>query len=172
MVMRRKAQSRPKGLHSIVLANILCPMQIRPVERKDIPQIVQLCAWHAEYEMADFDPDNKEQLLVEHLFDKSNQIRCLVAEEDDRLIGYATFIKQFSTWDADYYLYLDCLYLMENHRGKGWGTKIMNRIKEHALSENCPAIQWQTPVFNTKAIDFYRKLGAESKTKERFTWFV
>lgn len=44
----------------------------------------------------------------------------------------------------------------------------MEKIKEYAKAENCTIIQWQTPSFNKKAIDFYRKIGGISKSKERF----
>jgi GNAT superfamily N-acetyltransferase len=92
----------------------------------------------------------------------------LVVEKENTLIGYATFMKQFSTWDADFYIYLDCLYLKETSRGKGLGKIIMEMIKEYSKVENCTHIQWQTPNFNKKAIQFYLKIGATAKTKERF----
>ncbi|MGY0425401.1 MAG: N-acetyltransferase family protein [Polaribacter sp.] len=145
-------------------------MQIRFAEKQDVKQIVKLCKLHATYEKTAFDITNKEELLSKHLFDCSNNIKCLVVENDNKIVGYATFIKQFSTWDANFYIYLDCLYFRETFRGKGLGTEIMNKIKEYAISENCKIIQWQTPDFNEKAITFYQKLGAESKTKERFSW--
>ena len=77
-------------------------------------------------------------------------------------------MKQFSTWDANFYIYLDCLYLKENTRGKGLGKMIMEKIKEYGKSNNCNIIQWQTPDFNKKAITFYNKIGGKSKSKERF----
>ena len=95
-----------------------------------------------------------------------------MAECNDNLVGYATFTKQFSTWDAAFYLYLDCLFLKEEVRGKGAGRQLMDKVKDDAREENCKLIQWQTPDFNTSAIQFYQKLGAVSKTKERFFWQV
>jgi len=91
-----------------------------------------------------------------------------VVEEENSIIGYATYMKQFSTWDCDFYIYLDCLFLKANARGKGLGKLVMNELKKQAKIQNCNTIQWQTPDFNTKAIHFYQKMGAFSKTKERF----
>ncbi|WP_148639138.1 GNAT family N-acetyltransferase [Aquimarina longa] len=93
-------------------------------------------------------------------------------EESKEIIGYTTFMKQFSTWDANFYIYLDCLFIKEKARGKGLGMFIMERVKEYAKSKNCKIIQWQTPDFNQKTINFYQKLGAVSKSKERFFWNV
>ncbi len=147
-------------------------MTIRFAKEADIKQIVLLCEAHAIYEKAKFDSKEKAPLLLQYLFRSENALKCVVVEQNNELLGYATFMKQFSTWDADFYIYLDCLYLKEETRGKGIGTKIMAVVKEYAVSENCNVIQWQTPDFNTDAITFYKKIGAKSKTKERFFWKV
>ncbi len=147
-------------------------MTIRFAKEEDSKQIVLLCKAHAIHERATFAPNKKAMLLTQYLFRSENTLKCVVVEQNNELLGYATFMKQFSTWDADFYIYLDCLYLKEEIRGKGIGVKIMTLVKEFATSENCTMIQWQTPVFNTNAINFYKKTGAKSKTKERFFWKV
>ncbi|WP_430906578.1 GNAT family N-acetyltransferase [Maribacter sp. 2-571] len=143
-------------------------MDIRYAQKKDLTEIVALCRAHALFERASYDPTNKSTLLADALFGNEPRLRCLVLEEENRLMGYATFIKQFSTWDAAYYMYLDCLFLRESSRGKGWGSLLMDRVLTIAKKENCSSMQWQTPDFNSNAIAFYQKLGATSKTKERF----
>lgn len=147
-------------------------MNIRLALEKDLEQIVVLCGEHAAYEKSSFDAKNKKELFLKHFLKFDNNLQCLVVEEEGSLLGYATFFKQFSTWDASFYVYLDCLFLKEKTRGKGMGFKIMEHIKAYAVAENCNEIQWQTPNFNTNAIRFYKKLGAESKSKERFFWEV
>ncbi|OEK08241.1 GNAT family N-acetyltransferase [Flavivirga aquatica] len=147
-------------------------MIIRDIKEKDLEQIVQLCELHAAYEKAKYSPKNKFELLSQHLFNTSNNVNCLVVELNQNIVGYATYIKQFSTWDASFYIYLDCLFLKEETRGKGIGVLIMQKIKDYAKSENCEIIQWQTPDFNENAISFYKKIGAQSKVKERFFWKV
>lgn len=143
-------------------------MKIRFAEKKDIEQLVKLCELHAIYEKTTYDTKNKTALLTKYLFDEKDVLKCLVVENKEEIVGYATFMKQFSTWDTSFYIYLDCLFFIENVRGKGLGTLLMNEIKKYAQQENCNEIQWQTPDFNTKAIQFYQKTGAISKTKERF----
>jgi len=144
--------------------------KIRPIEEKDITALIKLCKAHAEYEKADYSSTDKAEKLSKALFAPNSNLKCLVAEMDNEVVGYCTFIKQFSTWDAEYYVYLDCLFLLEKTRGKGFGKKLMQQVKEYAITENCSIIQWQTPSFNKNAINFYNKLGAHSKSKERFTW--
>ncbi|ELR72598.1 GCN5-related N-acetyltransferase [Fulvivirga imtechensis AK7] len=145
-------------------------MTIRPAKQEDIAQIISLCRDHAEYEKASFDPGGKEALLSKHLLAKDSMLKCLVADRGDRLMGYTTFMRQFSTWDAAFYLYLDCLYLRTEVRGQGFGYKIMQLIKAYAKAEGCTIIRWQTPDFNTDAIAFYQRLGAKANLKQRFFW--
>jgi len=143
-------------------------MEIRFAEKRDLPQIIDLCEEHADYETANYERKNKSELLAKYLFCQNPSLKCLVVEQENSIIGYATFMKQFSTWDADFYIYLDCLYLETNTRGLGLGSRIMEKVKEYAKAENCYVIQWQTPKHNRKAIDFYLKIGGISKNKERF----
>ncbi len=143
-------------------------MDIRFAEKKDLSQIIELCNEHAEYEQTVYEHRNKAELLFEFIFGQNPSLKCLVVTQENLIIGYATFMKQFSTWDADFYIYLDCLYLKANARGVGIGSSLMEKVKEYAKAENCNMIQWQTPIFNKKAIDFYRKIGGTSKTKVRF----
>ncbi|MGG1924374.1 GNAT family N-acetyltransferase [Chryseobacterium cucumeris] len=147
-------------------------MKIRFAEEKDISSIIELCKAHAHYERNFFKEENKKEQLAKHLLDPDSHIKCLVAESDTEITGYATFFKQFSTWDAGYYMYVDCLFLKENARGNGTGKQIMELIKIHSKEEGCSMIQWQTPDFNTRAIKFYTLLGAERKNKKRFFWKV
>ena len=147
-------------------------IEIRYCKPKDIQQLINLCAAHAKFEQADYVSENKEENLAKHLFAETSPLKCLVVENENELLGYASFMKQFSTWDAAFYILLDCLYLKPEARGNGIGNQIMKLISEYAKTENCPTIQWQTPCFNIKAIKFYQKLGARSKSKERFFWKV
>ena len=142
--------------------------KIRFVEKSDIDDLIRLCELHAIYEKSDFDSTNKSEQLSEHLFSEKPNLFCLVVEHLDTIIGYATYMRQFSTWDSDFYIYMDCLFLSEKSRGFGLGEKLINRIKQEGKKLQCNHIQWQTPEFNKRAMKFYKRIGAESKTKERY----
>ncbi len=142
--------------------------KIRFAQKSDLAGLVELCRRHAIFEKSEYSSDQKEGLLNEHLFSENPGLYCLVVEKDKTLIGYATFMKQFSTWDAGYYIYMDCLFMTEGSRGFGIGEKLIDRIKEEAMKLDCSLIQWQTPDFNTRAMKFYNRIGASSKSKERY----
>lgn len=146
---------------------------IREASIDDVPAIIKLCHLHAGYEHAKISGAMLTATrLSELIFGESAPIRCLVAVVAGEVVGYATFAVQFSTWQARRYLYLDCLFLTEASRGRGLGREVMLRVREAARLAECQHVEWQTPGFNTEAIGFYRRLGAESAAKERFVWAV
>ena len=58
--------------------------------------------------------------------------------------------------------------MTEKARGFGTGEKLIDEIKAEARKLECDHIQWQTPDFNIRAIKFYDRIGATSKSKERY----
>lgn len=143
--------------------------KIRNAEPHDIEEIVLLCAEHAEFEKANFSPLEKAEKLVKFLFAENPAVFCLVVESDDgELLGYTTFMPEFSTWEADYYVYMDCLFLRPQARNFGIGKQLIKEIATFAKSRNIKQLQWHTPDFNERAVKFYHRIGANSKEKMRF----
>jgi len=138
---------------------------IREIKEKDLDKVMELIALHADWEKCPYQeqPQDKENLRKQ-IFEVGD-LKGLVVEVDNQVVGYATYIKQYSTWDAHYYNYMDCLFLEEQHRGSGWGKKIVDKIKEEGLP-----MQWQTPPHNEMGIGFYNHIGAEGKPKVRFSY--
>ncbi|BDD06495.1 GNAT family N-acetyltransferase [Aureibacter tunicatorum] len=143
---------------------------IRKIRMNEVPDLISMCEAHADFEQATYINNDQEEILKECLFQLNPPLYCVVALREQSIMGYATYMKQFSTWDAEYYMYLDCLYLVEEARGLGYGRKIMEFIKSEALRLGCRQMQWQTPEFNDQAVRFYKGMGAVNKSKERFFW--
>jgi L-amino acid N-acyltransferase YncA len=75
-----------------------------------------MIAAHAEYEKAAFARTVKRSDC--HRSVCKQRLHGLVVEQDGELIGYATYTFDYSTWDAAEFMYLDCLFLKEEARGK------------------------------------------------------
>lgn len=142
--------------------------KIRFAHKSDLDALVNLCKLHAIFEESEYDVLGKKELLDKHMFSHNPSLFCLVVEKAYNLIGYATYMKQFSTWDADHYIYMDCLFMTEESRGFGLGEKLIHQIKVEAKKLDCSVIQWQTPNFNKRAMKFYERIGAFGKSKERY----
>jgi len=142
---------------------------IRLAEAKDQESIMALMKEHALFEGHQLE-DSKQHQQLNNL--ETLPVTIFVAESNNQLLGYMSIIKQFSTWDMDWYLYLDCLYLNEETRGQRIGLKLMQKLKQFAKENMLREVQWQTPIDNLPAIEFYQKLKAENKEKQRFYWDV
>jgi GNAT superfamily N-acetyltransferase len=141
---------------------------IRNCEENDLTVLVELCQKHAQYEQTSYNPEGKLENLRNAIFSENPKLFCLVIEINENLLGYATYTYDFSTWDAQTFMYMDCLFLDENTRGFGIGEAIIDQLKQIAIDNNCVNIQWQTPIFNARAIKFYKRIGAIGKDKVRF----
>jgi len=142
---------------------------IRLATAKDKKMIMAMMKDHALFE------GHKLKFSIQH--QQLNSIETLpitifVVQSNNKLIGYMSIIKQFSTWDMNWYLYLDCLYLADEARGQGIGLQLMEKLRYFAKECRITLIQWQTPKDNLPAIEFYQKLGTVKKEKQRFFWAV
>jgi len=142
---------------------------IRSANNKDQESILNLMKAHAEFEGHTFKFTEKNTQLPP--LNKS-PIQIFLVESPKRIVGYMSVVKQFSTWDMDWYLYLDCLYLTKETRGLGIGKQLMQQLTVYAQQQKIKTIQWQTPKSNLSAIAFYKKLGAVNKEKHRFFWEI
>ncbi len=143
---------------------------IRPAAPADVPEIVRLCGEHARYERAEHEGLGLGERLAEALFGPNPRLVAWVVDrEGGGLSGYATTAVGFSTWSGRSYLYLDCLYLDDDARGRGHGRALMQAVMHAARGGGHREVQWQTPSWNAGAIGFYERLGARGATKVRFT---
>lgn len=141
---------------------------IRPAGEADLDELLFLMDEHAKFEKAAFFPGGKKERFRQALFADQPRFYCWVVEFENGLQGYASYTFDYSTWEAADFLYMDCLFLRPACRGLGIGSEILSRLKSIARIQNCVCIQWQTPSFNTSAIDFYHKNKAISTEKVRF----
>jgi len=141
---------------------------IRECTEKDLPRLIELCDKHSKFEQVTYNPTGKESLLKKALFSNRPKLYCSVIECCNFLQGYFSYTFDYSTWDAQTFLYLDCLYLEPEFRGQRIGEVVFEKLKEIAKLNDCVNIQWQTPIFNERAIKFYNRIGGTGKDKVRF----
>lgn len=141
---------------------------IRPAIPNDIDEIINLCSEHAEYERAEYDAFGKKEKLHAFLFSNQPRFFCLIVENASGILGYAAYMFEFSMWDAELYMHMDCLYLRPHARGFGIGEAIIKEISKKCVKHQYQIMQWHTPTFNERAIKFYNRIGATSKQKTRF----
>ena len=145
---------------------------VRPAEPDDLHEIVAMIHEHAAYEKGGPIPSGLAIRLAPLLFGTpTSRLRCFVGvSHAGALVAYSTVTAELSTWQADEFLSMDCLFIREHARGHGLGKLFMTAIKEETSSRGIAIIQWQTPDWNEGAIRFYDRLGARRAAKQRYTY--
>jgi len=136
---------------------------IKNIEENDFEELVALFLEFATFQ----NQSEKMKNSVEKMISEKDFLHGFTArDEDDRIIGYATFFFAYYTWVGKS-LYMDDLYIKEQYRGKGIGTLLINTVIKHAEKEKCDRLRWQVSEWNKPAISFYKSLGAKIDETEK-----
>ena len=127
---------------------------------QDTPLILNFIKELADYERMLDQVVADEVTLADQLFQKKNA-EVLFALENGREVGFALFFHNFSTFLGRSGLYLEDLYVRPEHRGKGYGRAILQKLAAIAVERGCGRLEWWCLDWNSPSIDFYRSLGAE-----------
>jgi GNAT superfamily N-acetyltransferase len=102
-----------------------------------------------------------EDKLHEALFGPRAACEAIVGEADGNVVAFALFFHNFSTFLTKRGLYLEDLYVLQSHRGKGYGSRMLKHLARLAVERGCGRFEWSVLDWNTPAIDFYKSMGAE-----------
>jgi GNAT superfamily N-acetyltransferase len=101
---------------------------IRQGTEVDLPPIMELIRWKAEFDGC---PDTLEATadqLREAWFSDPPRAHVLIAELDGRVVGIATYFQTFSTFLARPGIWLDDLFVREESRSRGVGKALMEGL--------------------------------------------
>lgn len=134
-------------------------MKVREALKKDMPQVLELIK-----ELAIFEKEpNAVEITVQDLeregFGENPLFYCFVAEMDDEIVGTALVYYRFSTWKGRT-LHLEDLIIKESMRGKGFGEALYKKVMDFAYSQGLKRVAWDVLDWNTGAIRFYERSGA------------
>jgi len=133
---------------------------IRDAAPRDVGAMISLMRELAEYEKLTHLFVATEDSLREALFSPRPAAEALVAEREGRVVGYALYFHNFSTFLSRRGLYLEDLYVQPSLRGGGLGTAMLRRLAAIAVERQCGRFEWSVLDWNQSAIDFYTKMGA------------
>ncbi|MCG8462217.1 MAG: GNAT family N-acetyltransferase, partial [Holophagales bacterium] len=130
------------------------------VTRADVPRILTFIRGLAEYERLAHQVATDEATLERHLFGERPAAEVVFACEDGVEAGFALFFHNFSTFLGRPGIYLEDLFVLPEHRGKGYGKALLAYLAHLARERDCARLEWVVLDWNEPAIRFYRKLGA------------
>ena len=134
-------------------------VSIRYAQESDIPQILQFIRELASYENMLDEVVATEDLLQEWIFEKK-KAEVILAVKDNKSVGFALFFHNFSTFLGRAGIYLEDLFVEPEHRSKGIGKALLQRLAQITMERGCGRLEWACLDWNKPSIDFYLSLDA------------
>lgn len=140
-------------------------LSIRAAAAHEVALILGFIRELAEFERLAHEVVATEKALRQGLFGVRPFAEVVFACLDGEPVGFALFFHSFSTFLARPGLYLEDLYVRPAARGRGAGSALLAWLAALALERGCGRLEWAVLDWNSGALGFYRKLGAELKAE-------
>ncbi|MBI5717117.1 MAG: GNAT family N-acetyltransferase [Burkholderiales bacterium] len=139
--------------------------QLRAAAPGDLTAIVGLIGELAEYERLQHMVVVTPESLHPHLFGPKPAVEAVVAELDlegePRIVGFALFFTNFSTFLGRPGIHLEDLYVQPAFRSLGLGRMLLEHLAGLAVARGCGRFEWTVLDWNESAIRFYERMGAQ-----------
>src|SRR6202008_2880118 len=144
-------------------------VSIRSGEPRDVHAVLRLMRELAEHEGHSQYFELASEGLHQACFAEPHRIELIVAEAEGEVVGYATCMLQFSPWMGRDYLFLDDLYVRDELRGLGIGSRLLKHVGVLALERGID-VRWHVEIENRSAQKLYRAFGAVLREKLIAYW--
>jgi GNAT superfamily N-acetyltransferase len=135
--------------------------QIRPATIEDVPLILRFIRQLADFEGLSDEVVATEDDLRRTLFEEEGA-EVIIGQWEGRLVGFALFFSNYSTFLGKPGIYLEDLYVIPSMRERGCGKAMLGYLAQLAITRGCGRLEWWCLDENTPGIEFYRSLGAEA----------
>ena len=133
-------------------------MLVRPAERKDRPQLLDLIEGYFAFYRTPFVRPKVEALL--DLLEQDSRLGVqMVAEADGRLQGFASLYACVDTLVADRILVMNDLFVDPSLRNRGIGAALFDASLAYATAHRYARLDWVTAQDNSDAQRFYDRQG-------------
>jgi len=133
---------------------------VRSATPADVPAIFNLIQALAEYEKLSHAVTGNPENLEQHLFGSKPYAEAIIAEYEEKSVGFALFFHNYSTFLTQPGIYLEDLFVLPQYRRQGIGKALLTYLAKLALSRDCGRLEWSVLDWNESAIAFYKSMGA------------
>jgi GNAT superfamily N-acetyltransferase len=135
-------------------------LNLRPAIITDVPVIFDLIKALAEYEKLSHAVTGSIEALERDLFGDRRVAEVILAEWSGKIVGFALFFTNYSTFLTKSGIYLEDLFVLPEYRRRGIGQAFFCYLARLADERNAGRLEWSVLDWNESAISFYRQMGA------------
>jgi GNAT superfamily N-acetyltransferase len=134
-------------------------LRLEPATLDDLPELVELL--HDLFSMeADFVPDKDKQTRgLRLILEEPSRGRIFVLRNDHQIIGMINLLITISTAEGGFVLLLEDVVIRRDHRGQGYGSKLLEHAIKFAKMKNFLRITLLTDRDNAASKKFYLERG-------------
>lgn len=134
--------------------------RIQKATREDVPVILDFIRKLAEYEKLSHEVVATAESLDRHLFGEDVAAEVVIGYDHGQPVGFALYFHSFSTFLGKPGIYLEDLFVLEEHRGKGFGKALLTYLAKITVDQGYGRLEWAVLDWNEPAIEFYKSLGS------------
>ena len=138
-------------------------IKIREAVKSDSEEIIRLILELAKFEKLTPPNEAGQKRLLDDAFSDSPPFKILLAEQDNKLLGYAFYLFTYSSFEAKKTLYLEDVFISESHRKKGIGKSLIREFIKILRNKGIKKCKLGVNTKNKLAIRFYKNLGFKIK---------
>jgi GNAT superfamily N-acetyltransferase len=132
---------------------------IEPATTDDLPQLADLLFDLFSHE-ADFIPNRDKQIRgLRLILEQPSRGRIFVLRSGPRIIGMINLLITISTAEGGFVLILEDLVVHKDHRGQGYGSRLLEHALGYARAKDFLRITLLTDRLENSARAFYEKHG-------------
>jgi GNAT superfamily N-acetyltransferase len=134
-------------------------LRIEPATIEDLPQLVDLLVDLFSQEK-DFEPDREKQMRgLRLILEQPSRGRIFVLRNESLIIGMINLLITISTAEGGFVLLLEDLVIHREHRGHGYGRRLLDYACDFAREKGFSRITLLTDKPNQMAKQFYLSHG-------------
>ncbi|MGB0291558.1 MAG: GNAT family N-acetyltransferase [Luteolibacter sp.] len=127
----------------------------------DLPALVDL-VMELFLRSGDFKPDKEAQERgLRLILEQPNRGRIFVIRNSDRIFGMVNLLMTISTARGGFVLLMEDVVIHPDHRGQGYGAKLLDHVFEFAKQKNFRRITLLTDRVSAESQEFFKKYGFE-----------
>ncbi len=135
--------------------------KIRQAVADDVSDIFSLIQALAEYEQLLHQVTGTAKDLQSDLFGSRVNAEAIVAECEHKIVGFALFFANYSTFLTKPGIYLEDLFVLPDYRRRGMAKAMLSYLGKLAVERDAGRLEWNVLDWNQSAIAFYESMGAK-----------
>ena len=133
---------------------------IRRAQAQDLDSLVSFTLAEArEAEGAELDPSVVRRGVEAGLSDRAIAMYWVVESHQGEIVARTSALKEWSDWHAQHYWWIQSMYVVPDHRGRGLVEMLIGAVSAEARDNGATDLRLYVHEQNGRAIRAYRRCG-------------